>query len=92
MMDVELNKTCELCDTRRECLSGDTPCDLCGEYIAGPYRGLPGPVVAALKFYADPFKRKDEDGADIQVPDFYSELAFGDRAQAVLDHYRNKSQ
>lgn len=34
-------------------------------------------VRSTLKFYADPPK-------DEQIPDFYSELAFGDKARAAL--------
>lgn len=38
----------------------------------------------ALEFYADPFNRKDDAGDPIAVPDFYSELNFGDRASKAL--------
>lgn len=47
-------------------------------------------VVKALEFYANPFNRRDDDGDPIPVPDFYSELNFGDRASDVLKAWRGK--
>lgn len=41
-------------------------------------------VKEALLFYADPFGVKDEHGEEVSVPDFYSEMEFGDRARAIL--------
>lgn len=40
---------------------------------------------AALEFYADPFGWPPEDGNPIAVPDFYSELDFGAKAQEALN-------
>lgn len=37
-----------------------------------------------LEFYADPWHREDESGDPQPVPDFYSELDFGERATSVL--------
>lgn len=42
------------------------------------------PAIEALKVYADPRSAKDEHGKPIDVPDFYSELSFGDRAAEAL--------
>jgi hypothetical protein len=39
---------------------------------------------AVLDFYADPFGRKDLSGEPIRVPDFYSEMDFGWRAEEIL--------
>ena len=41
-------------------------------------------VRACLVYYADPFSQRDEDGSKISVPDFYSELCFGEYAANVL--------
>jgi hypothetical protein len=42
---------------------------------------------AALDFYADPltWKRQHDPRDDIPIPDFYSELSFGDRARDALN-------
>lgn len=39
---------------------------------------------AALRFYAEPWKYTDCHGDDVRVPDFYSELDFGETARAAL--------
>lgn len=38
----------------------------------------------ALEFYADPFKWKKENNSDIQIPDFYNEICFGEKAEEAL--------
>lgn len=38
----------------------------------------------ALQFYASPWNRRDEHGDLIPIPDFYSELEFGERASTAL--------
>jgi hypothetical protein len=43
-----------------------------------------GKVREALEFYASPHSKKGDDGYLVNVPDFYSELSFGDRAQEAL--------
>ena len=40
---------------------------------------------AALRFYAEPWKYTDYHGDDVQVPDFYSELDFGETARKALE-------
>jgi hypothetical protein len=47
---------------------------------------LPSEVRTALEFYADPFawKKEHDPENDVQVPDFYSEINFGDTAEAAL--------
>jgi hypothetical protein len=45
--------TCELCETPEECLSGRFPCDLCGEFIAGPHVGRTGAEVLAAERNTD---------------------------------------
>ena len=45
---------------------------------------------AALRFYADPWKYTDCHGDDVQVPDFYSELDFGETARAALNESKGK--
>lgn len=47
-------------------------------------RGVIDDVEKALIFYADPFSAVDEHGEAVGVPDFYSELSFGDIASAAL--------
>ena len=37
----------------------------------------------ALQFYADP-PTEDENGEELRIPDFYSELNFGDFARKAL--------
>lgn len=39
---------------------------------------------AALTFYADPFAWAKAHEPDMRVPDFYSEMDFGDRARLAL--------
>lgn len=39
---------------------------------------------AALRFYANPFELTDIHGDDVRVPDFYSELNFGETAEKTL--------
>lgn len=39
---------------------------------------------AALAFYANPFNRRDENGEEIGVPDYYDEMEFGERAREAL--------
>lgn len=39
---------------------------------------------AALRFYAEPWKYTDCHGDDVHVPDFYSELDFGETARVAL--------
>ena len=41
----------------------------------------------ALEFYADPiaWKKKNDPDDLVRIPDFYSELSFGDKAKEVLD-------
>lgn len=39
---------------------------------------------ATLNFYAYPFGRREPWGDRVSVPDFYSELSFGDRANVAL--------
>jgi predicted enzyme related to lactoylglutathione lyase len=41
---------------------------------------------AALQFYADPFdwKKKHDRDDDMRIPDFYSEMCFGDTAREAL--------
>ncbi len=39
---------------------------------------------AALRFYLDPGQYTDCYGEDVQVPDFYSELDFGETARRAL--------
>lgn len=41
----------------------------------------------ALKLYASPYGQKGDDGWLVNVPDFYDELDFGDRAQRALAAY-----
>lgn len=45
-------------------------------------------LIAILDFYANPFHRKDESDEFITVPDFYSELCFGDSAEHALTFAR----
>lgn len=40
----------------------------------------------ALEFYSDPLKWKKDNNSDIQIPDFYSELSFGDMADEALSY------
>ena len=50
--------------------------------------------VAALRtvseFYANPFGRRDADGDWINVPDFYDEMQFGERASEALSALQPK--
>jgi hypothetical protein len=55
--------TCELCETPEECLSGRFPCDLCGEFIAGPHVGRTGAEVLAAERNTD----KSANTAEVKV-------------------------
>lgn len=43
-------------------------------------------------FYANPFNRIDYEGDIVRVPDFYSELCFGERAAYLLKAIRARRE
>lgn len=49
-----------------------------------PPEGVNAKLVEALEFYANPFNRKDAGGDPVRIPDFYSELCFGNTANEAL--------